>query len=130
MTASIKSATGIDVKGVTIIPLCGQWALRASRLAFCSNNHTGKEELAKARKTVEGALLQYYPHMSLPGGQEQSPAEAIKDLPVDQLIDELKKASGIHTLTTRFVYLLIIIYMICNNYNIGDTQFAVSSRGR
>lgn len=105
MTASIKNATGIDVKGIAIIPLCGEWALAASRLAFCSNDHTAKEGLARARKTVEGALLQYYPHMSLPGGQEQSPAEAIKDLPVDQLIDELKKASGIHALTTRFVYI-------------------------
>jgi hypothetical protein len=100
VTANIKNATGIDVKENMIIPLCGEWALTASSLAFCSNNRTGKEEIAKARNRAEEAL-QYYPHLCLPGGQEQSPIEAIKSLQVNQLIDELEKASGIHTLTTR-----------------------------
>ena len=123
MTASIKNATGIDVKENVIIPLCSDWAMAASRLAFCSNNHTGKGELARARNMAEAAL-QCYPHNCLPSGQEQSPAEAIKDLPNHKLIDELEKASGIHTLTTRFVYMQSVIYLALE---IQDTQFAASS---
>ena len=101
MIASIKDATGTDIPGDIIVPLCGDWALAASRLAFCLISDPDKE--LELRKEAAAMALECYPHLCLPGGQEQSQKEAIRNLKVSELICELEKASGIHTLKTRFV---------------------------
>ena len=46
MIASIKDATGIEVSEHMIVPLYGEWALAASRLANCliSDHEDEKEE--------------------------------------------------------------------------------------
>jgi hypothetical protein len=45
--------------------------------------------------------LEKYPHLSLPGGQEQSPKDAIKSLQPTALIDHLERASGVTELKAR-----------------------------
>ena len=102
MIASIKDATGTGVPEDIIVPLCGDWAFTASRLAFCLISDPDKEELEE-RKEEAATALEGYPHFCLPKGQEQSQKEAIKELEVKELIHQLEKASGIHTLKERFV---------------------------
>lgn len=101
MVASIKDATGTEIPEDIIVPLCGDWALAASRLASCLISDPDKE--LEERKEEAATALAYDPHLSLPGGQEQSQIEAIKYLEVNELICKLEKASGIHNLKARFV---------------------------
>lgn len=104
MIASIKDATDTDVTedmNHIIVPLCGDWALAASRLASCLISDPDKE--LEERKEDAATALACDPHLCLPGGQEQSQKEAIKSLEVYNLICELEKASGIHILKARFV---------------------------
>lgn len=97
---SIKEATGTVVSDDTIIPLCGEWALTASRLANCLISDPTNEKQERLEDAAEA--LESYPHLSLPGGQEQSPKEAIKSLQPMALIDHLEKASGVADLKARY----------------------------
>lgn len=97
---SIRDATGTEVSEDTIVPLCGDWALAASRLANClvsDPDNELEERLEEATSTLES-----YPHLSLPGGQEQSHIEAIKNLSHSDLIAHLENASGISDLKSRY----------------------------
>ena len=99
LVTSIKEATGTDVCDDTIVPLCGEWALAASRLASCLMSDPNNEKQDRLEEAAEA--LESYPHLSLPGGQEQSPKEAIKTLQPIALIDHLEKASGVADLKAR-----------------------------
>ena len=108
--ASIKDATDTDVPVDTIIPLCGEWALCASRLANCLISDPDNEIEDRQEDAVKA--LENYPHLSFPGGQEQSYAECIKNLNHTDLVMHLENASGITELKTRFV---AFISSDCNN---------------
>ena len=100
LVTSIKEATGTVISDDTIIPLCGEWALAASKLASClisDPNDEKQQRLDDAAKDLED-----YPHLSLPGGQEQSPKDAIESLEPMVLIDHLEKASGVADLKARY----------------------------
>ena len=96
LISSIKDTTGTMVFKDTIIPLCGEWALTASRLASCLISDPNNEKKKRLEEAVDA--LAWYPHLSLPGGQDQSPEEAIEPMDV---IDHLEKASGISYLKKR-----------------------------
>ena len=106
--ASIKDATEIDVSPDTIIPLCGEWALCASRLANCLISDPDKE--IEERQDDAAKALEKYPHLSLAGGQEQTYAQTIKNLSHADLVMHLENASGITDLKARFVYNVIHNY--------------------
>ena len=99
LISSIIDATSITVSEETIIPLSGEWAMAASRLASCLISDPNNEKQGILEEAAEA--LESYPHLSLPGGQEQSPKEAIKNLELMTLIDHLEKASGIADLKKR-----------------------------
>ena len=99
LISSIKDATGTIVFEDTIIPLCGEWALIASRLASCLISDPNNEKQKMLEEAADA--LASYPHLSLPGGQEQSPQEAIINLEPMDVIDLLEKASGISDLKKR-----------------------------
>ena len=101
MTDSIKDATKTDVSDDTIIPLCGEWALSASRLASCLISDPCSEKQERLEEAT--AALESYPHLSLPRGQEQSPKDAIHNLEPMALITHLEKASGISDLKARYI---------------------------
>ena len=103
LVTSIKEATGIDihVPDDSIIPLCGQWAMAASRLASCLNSDPIHENQTKEAIEEAAEVLEDYPHLSLPGGQGQSPKDAIKSLQPMALIDQLERASGVADLKAR-----------------------------
>ena len=98
---SIKDATATEVSPDTIIPLCGEWALCASRLASCLISDPDNE--IEDRQEDAAKALTNYPHLSLPGGQEQSYTETIKSLSHADLVMHLENASGITDLKARFV---------------------------
>ena len=100
LVTSIKEATGTVVSDDTIIPLCGEWALAASKLASCLISDPNDEKQKRLEDAAED--LEDYPHLSLPGGQEQSPKDAIKNLEPMALIDHLEKASGVADLKARY----------------------------
>ena len=99
--ASIMEATGTKVQDDMIIPLCGEWALYASRLANCFISDPDNE-LEDRREDAANALTKY-PYLSFPGGQEQSYSECIKSLSHTDLVMHLENASGITDLKDRFV---------------------------
>ena len=101
--ASIKEATDtyITVSEDTIVPLCGEWALSASRLASCLISDPDKELDERCEEAARA--LESYPHLSLPGGQEQSHKEPIRNLTALELIQHLEQASGISDLKARCV---------------------------
>ena len=99
--ASIKDATnGTKVSEDTIIPLCGIWALAASQLTNCLISDPDNE--IKGRQVEAAKALESYPHLSLPGGQEQSYADTVKNLSPSDLVMHLENASGITDLKARF----------------------------
>ena len=102
---SIKDATETEVSPDTIIPLCGEWALCASRLANCLISDPDNE--IEDRQEDAAKALEKYPHLSLPGGQEQSYADVVKSLSHADLVMHLENASGISDLKARFVYKLL-----------------------
>ena len=95
LVTSIKEATGIDIPDDSVIPLCGEWAMAASRLARYLNSDPIYENQKKEAVEEAAEYLEDYPHLSLPGGQEQSPKDAIKSLQPMALIDQLERASGV-----------------------------------
>ena len=99
MIASIRDATGSVVSEDTVVPLCGEWALAASRLAECLISDPD-EELQERRKEAISAL-ESYPHLSLPGGQQQTHGAVIQSLNSKDLVKHLENASGIHDLKSR-----------------------------
>lgn len=101
LVTSIKDATGTDISNDMIIPLCGEWGMAASRLASCLISDAIDEEQKRLAVEEAAEALDKYPHLSLPGGQEQSPKEAIRSLDPMALIDHLEKASGIGDLKAR-----------------------------
>ena len=101
LITSIKEATGTVVSDDTIIPLCGEWAMAASRLARCLISDPIDEEWKKLAIEAAAEALEKYPHLSLPGGQEQSPKDTLMSLQPMVLIDHLEKASGVADLKAR-----------------------------
>ena len=101
LITSIKEATGTDISDDTIIPLCGEWAMAASRLASCLISDPIDEKQKKLAIEEAAEALENYPHLSLPGGQEQSPRDAILSLQLMTLIDHLERASGVADLKVR-----------------------------
>ena len=99
LVTSIKEATGTVISDDTIIPLCGEWAMAASRLASCLISDLIDEKQKWLSEAAEA--LENYPHLSLPGGQEQSPRDAIMSLQPMVLIDHLERASGVADLKVR-----------------------------
>lgn len=97
---SIRDATETEVSPDTIIPLCGEWALRASRLANCLISDPDNE--IEDRKEDVAKALENYPHLSLAGGQGQSYTDTIKSLSHADLVMHLENASGITDLKARF----------------------------
>lgn len=100
MIASIKDATGSEVSEDTIVPLCGEWALAAGRLANCLISDPEHE--LQERKEDAISALEKYPHLSLPGGQQQTQKELIQSLSSKDLIKHLENASGICDLKSRY----------------------------
>ena len=100
MISSIEDATEETVTDDTIIPMCGEWALAASRLASCLISDPDNEKQERLEDAVEA--LQNFPHLSLPGGQEQSLKETIQNLEPKALIALLEKASGVSDLKSRY----------------------------
>ena len=101
LITSIKEATDTVVSDDTIIPLCGEWVMAASKLASCLISDPIDEKLKKLAIDEAAEALEKYPHLSLPGGQEQSPKDAIKSLQPMALIDHLERASGVTDLKAR-----------------------------
>ena len=101
MISSIKDATKTVVSDDTIIPLIGEWALSASRLASCLISDPCSEKRERLEEAT--AALESYPHLSLPRGQEQSPKDVIQNLEPMALITHLEKASGISDLKARYI---------------------------
>ena len=111
-TASIKEATGgTDVSEDTIIPLCGKWALAASQLANCLISDPDNETDERHKEAAKA--LESYPHLSLPGGQEQSYTDTIKNLSPSDLVMHLENASGITDLKARFVWQCPFMLQLC-----------------
>ena len=96
---SIKEATGTDIPEDTIIPLCGEWAMAASRLASCLISDPTDEKQERLEEAAQA--LENYPHLSLPGGQEQTSKDSIKSLHPMGLIHHLERASGVADLKVR-----------------------------
>ena len=101
-------ATDTEVPIDTIIPLCGEWALCASRLANCIIGDPDNE--IEGRTEDAAKALEKYPHLSLPCGQEQGYYECIKSLNHTDLVMHLENASGITDLKDRFVSDIIYCY--------------------
>ena len=99
LVTSIKEATGADIPDDTIIPLCGEWAMTASRLASSLISDPINEKQERLEEAAEA--LEKYPHLSLPGGQRQSPRDAILSLQPMTLIGHLERASGVADLKAR-----------------------------
>lgn len=99
MIASINDATGIKVSDDTIVPLCGEWALAASRLANCLISDPDDEKQERLDEAI--LSLESYPLLSIPRGQGQSQKEAIQNFRPSDLIHHLEKASGVSHLKTR-----------------------------
>ena len=99
LVTSINEATDTVISDDTIIPLCGEWAMAASRLASCLISDPTDEKQERLEEAAQA--LENYPHLSLPGGQEQSPKDTIMSLQPIVLIDHLEKASGVADLKAR-----------------------------
>ena len=99
LVTSINEATDTVISDDTIIPLCGEWAMAASRLASCLISDPTDEKQERLEEAAQA--LENYPHLSLPGGQEQSPKDTIMSLQPMVLIDHLEKASGVADLKAR-----------------------------
>ena len=85
----------------SIIPVCGEWALAASRLAKCLISDPENE--IKERREEAAEALESFPHLNLSGGQQLSYREIIKSLSHSDLILHLENASGVTDLKARFV---------------------------
>jgi hypothetical protein len=101
LITSIKEATDTVISDDTIIPLCGEWAMAASKLASCLISDPIDEKQTRLAVEEAAEALEEYPHLSLPGGQEQSAKDVIKSLQPMALIGHLERASGVADLKAR-----------------------------
>ena len=83
-----------------IIPLCGTWALAASKLAT-SMMGDQSEELMSTRLADARTMLEKCPNLDLPGGQGQSQKDLIIKLDSTDVNSRLEKASGFWILKNR-----------------------------
>lgn len=101
VSKSLKDAIPhISISEDNIIPLCGTWALAASKFA---TSVMGKqsEELKSRRLEDAQNMLEKCPNLDLLGGQGQSQRDLILKLDSTDVNSRLEKASGFRILKDR-----------------------------
>ena len=98
---SIRDATGVSVPQKVVVPLCGKWALKDSKLTRqLMSSSESDEKPPNLFKDAVKALERY--RVPIPAGQGQSQEEAVGSrFSPKELVKKLEQASGISSMKAR-----------------------------
>ena len=97
---SVKDAVGVQMTEDNVIPLCGRWALAASKLSNSIDSDVSEDNVRKRLQSAQ-KMLEKCPYVDLPGGQDQSQKELILKLNSCEVATNLEAAGGFHALKQR-----------------------------
>lgn len=103
---TIQDATRLAITPDIILPICGEWALRSSKLRNCIEaNQDSRSKKYRTRFKHAAEALHSHPgrsELGIPGAQGQSELETILRLEPHKIVEYLDQVTGIHTLRKRY----------------------------
>lgn len=98
----VKAKTGVSLPEDVVIPLCGKWALRDSKLIHQLNTIIDSEDHHLPPGVIQKVIAALErDHVPLPVGQGQSQEDAIAKLGPKEIVKKLEEASGISSIRAR-----------------------------